>query len=93
MRIGNEPAYPAKYTKHKTGEVGNQVPIMADGAGLTKRELIAAMAMQSLIATGTTIQVHTKDGALTLPTRVGAPKIAVEYADALLAELSKEAQK
>jgi hypothetical protein len=63
MSKGNEPAYPEYFDN--------------GGRGLTKRELIAAMAMQGMIAGG----------------RYGEEEvsaISVAYADALLAQLSKE---
>jgi hypothetical protein len=59
--------------------------------GLTKRELLAAMAMQGLISqqTSPTFQIHTEEGVLLVPARKAIPSLAVEYADNLLAELSK----
>ena len=47
--------------------------------GLTKRELLAAMAMQGLLANDITHEVTSKDTVL----------FAIEHADALLAELAK----
>ena len=68
----NQPAYPhddGPYAKH----------------GLTKRELIAAMAMQGLASVPSPGGVTTAG----IAHDVGA---AVAYADALLAELAKEPQ-
>ena len=63
--IGNEPAYP-------WGEHGIVL------GGLTKRELIAAMAMQGMAMRVTDLFDHEVAGG------------AVRLADALLAELAKE---
>lgn len=68
----NEPAYP-------WGEHGTAL------GGLTKRELIAAMAMQGLASVPSPGGVTTAG----IAHDVGA---AVAYADALLAELAKEPQ-
>jgi hypothetical protein len=38
---GHLPAHPARYVQHPPGEVGNQVAIYAEGAGLSKREAFA----------------------------------------------------
>lgn len=71
MSMGNEPAYPVdRDTVH--GERYN-----ADG--LTKRELFAAMAMQSLISERC------------YPIDPNMPRYAIAAADALLAELERTA--
>lgn len=68
MSNANEPAYPEYFDN--------------GGRGLTKRELIAAMAMQGLCANSDE-QLAKADGA-----RIA--EWAVTQADALLAQLSKE---
>lgn len=67
MSKANEPAFPIKINNHDLY------------FGLTKRELIAAMAMQKMVD-----PTNRKEWANQVA------KIAVDYADALLAELEKE---
>lgn len=50
------PAFPAEFVKYKPGEVGNEVPIMAESSGMTLRDYFAAKAMQGICASGPTIQ-------------------------------------
>jgi hypothetical protein len=77
---GNAPAYPSH------GTMGEVI-----ATGLSKREAFAMAAMQGFIAAGNAeLQVHTSDGILIVPARQGIPKIAVEYADALLAALEPQ---
>lgn len=70
----NEPAFPQINTQRNSFEGGVQ-ELSALG-GLTKRELFAAIAMQGM--------VHDSRPAATI-----AAIYAVEYADALIAELEK----
>ncbi len=56
--------------------------------GLTKRELVAAMAMQGLSGIG---PVKSK-GVLALVNPKEMAEVAVKYADALIAELEKRSQ-
>ena len=70
--LGDEPAHP--FTEHN--DDGSHY---CDNAGLTKRELIAAMAMQGFAS----------DPSCTGEASVYAG-VAVKWADALLAELAKE---
>ena len=62
----------------KAKKLGNE-PITTDSmnAGLSKREYFAAMAMQGLLTN------------LNFEDHENTPQMAVEYADALLEELSK----
>lgn len=79
MARGNEPAFPTPNTL-VMGGVGHDI---RSAGGLTKRELFAAMAMQGFISgcyagNNAGFTVH------------GNCFAAVEYADALIAELEKE---
>lgn len=79
MSIGNEPAYPREHYGHSIG--------------LTKRELFAAMAMQGLLANpGGPVQSSLESGwnPSVNCTCEDVALTAAEYADALLAQLSKE---
>ena len=63
--------------------------------GLTKRELIAAMAMQGLLSNpGGPVQASNVSGwqSTTNCSRGDVANESVQFADALLAELAKEAQ-
>jgi len=75
---GNKPAYPL-FTNQIDGLTGS-TEIVLNNEGLTKRELLAAMAMQGILASDTENQHNNKNV-------VGW---SVEAADALLAELAKE---
>lgn len=52
--------------------------------GMTLRDYFAAKAMQALIAAGAEVHIHKADGVLTLPSKVGIPPLAYEYAEAML---------
>ncbi len=67
-KLGSEPAYPPP----------DAYVSMATGIGLTKRELLAAMAMQGILADCTADDEHSL-----------VARAAVGYADALLAELAR----
>lgn len=54
--------------------------------GMSLRDYFAAKAMQSLIHEGGEVRVHTEDGILVLPASKGIPKVAYQYADAMIAE-------
>ena len=54
--------------------------------GMTLRDYFAAKALEGLIGSGPEAVVHTDKGVLQVPGRVAYPKIAYEYADAMLAE-------
>lgn len=72
--LGAEPAYPIPISGNEDGCIYNTLEACGGkNGGLTKRELIAAMAMQSL----------------TTEKPEDCAAIAVAYADALLAELQK----
>jgi hypothetical protein len=71
---GDESAYPVKYL------FGENFSVMG---GLTKRELIAAMAMQGLLA-------KPEEGRQ-FPIHINVAE-AIEYADELIRQLSKEVQ-
>ncbi len=75
---GKKPAYPRAKQILGSGEDYHEIPAET---GLTKRELIAAMAMQGIVANSATDTVYE-------PTEVA--KAAVEYADSLLTELQKQ---
>ncbi|MGE8279068.1 MAG: hypothetical protein ACN6O2_01415 [Stenotrophomonas sp.] len=78
----NEPAYP-------WGEHGTAL------GGLTKRELIAAMALQGLLSNpGGPVQANNVSGwqSTTNCSRGDVVNESVQFADALLAELTKEPQ-
>ena len=83
MSNGNTPAFPVEVDHYQDGSIrGRQTGTYAGlEIGLTKRELFAAMAMQGLIASGYTQETF---GDLQFD--------AVRHADALLAELSKQAE-
>ena len=84
MSRGNEPAYPVT--------AADEREILTNGYGafgITLREHYAGLAMAALIQQGATLEVHTDDGVLRLPSRVGVPRLALEYADALLAALQE----
>jgi hypothetical protein len=86
MSRANEPAYPVVF--HNTGDLNDSAPngeVVAPGCslqlpGLTKREHFAAMAMQGILSTNYE----------SYPLAATTAKQAIEYADALLAELAKE---
>lgn len=78
----NEPAYPDTITMGPHGEV-----CRPEFSGLTKRELIAAMAMQGLLANSGYADAYNDKHAPALT------KLAATYADALILELSKENSK
>ncbi len=44
------PAYPSEYIKHKSGDVGNNVPIIEHSSGMTLRDWFAGKAMQGFYA-------------------------------------------
>lgn len=59
--------------------------------GLTKRELLAAMAMQGLLANADAIRsTTTKAPVLEIRPSEAMARASVNYADALLAELAKK---
>ena len=62
--------------------LGIPVPKLQIHQGLTKREHFAAMAMQGIISSG---NLRGKQEGLS----EGVSRVAIEYADALLAELEK----
>lgn len=83
----NEPAHPTEVFEVEAAGYHRY-------AGLTKRELFAAMAMQGL--TGNTVLFEAgnirkvmADCGLDVP-QVAVTRLAVTYADALLAELEKQ---
>jgi hypothetical protein len=76
---GNESAFPCKLGGEHTTNEGYTFS-QYESAGLTKRELFAAMAMQGMISFGTEKEVYDE-------TKI--PKLAVKIADALIAELEK----
>jgi hypothetical protein len=85
MSGADEPVYPVEYRHPHDGG------LEAKFAGLTKREYFAAMAMQGLIAKLPLQAVHTADSYDgQYPTAVA--RGALDYADALLAELARPVQ-
>lgn len=72
MKNSSESAFPYVAVPYQSEHTNNP--------GLTKRELIAAMAMQGLLA-----NMGSQDNALT----TNIARWAVDYADALLIELEK----
>lgn len=80
----DDPAFPGiKY--ERPGE-GHGASIMTIVGGLTKREYIAAMAMQGIMSSGAYDQVI--GTTCFIPEELAASK-SVIYADALIAELGK----
>lgn len=75
MRAGNNPAFPTSVQRGQNGDYWTE-----DEGGLTKRELFAAMAMQGICGDAIAGPHHVPPN---------TAKLAVEYADALLAELAK----
>jgi hypothetical protein len=73
----NDNAYPELSTSWV--DRGDGMTSYSNNGGLTKRELIAAMAMQGLLATDETSELNWREIAA----------IAVKNADALIEELSK----
>lgn len=71
--LGSEPAYPTPSA-------------FPTAKGLTKREILAAMAMEALILK-TPFEMLSKNAPGQLPQKVA--RGALDYADALLAELAK----
>ena len=95
MTKANEPAFPVTvvgkvkrtlYLDDDIGETLDDVEVTEVG-GLTQREYFAAMAMQGLAAFPGTIM-----GAETVSPKQLCSR-AVEYADALIAELQKQPEK
>lgn len=80
MNAGNEPAYPLTYN---TGKFGNEVHVFN---GLTKREYLAAMAMQGLMGR------RWEDDKGNVPDNLFEiwAKGAFKAADAMIAEAEKE---
>lgn len=83
MKNADMPAMPTRDAIEDCGPDGSQGPHMVEVSygGLTKREYLAAMALPR-------IDVHIDDGKLDGVAQQAA-KMAVETADALLAELEK----
>lgn len=77
----NQPAFPI--SEEETDRIDNSVKIYT---GLTKREKIAAMAMQGLLANP---DYNCPSDPSKLPTTSSFAKAALHYADALLTELEK----
>jgi uncharacterized protein YodC (DUF2158 family) len=44
------PAFPGEYIKHKSGEVGNSIPITEYSSGMTLRDWFAGMALQGMLS-------------------------------------------
>ena len=44
------PAFPGEYVLHERGEVGNQVPIMAQSSGMSLRDWFAGQALAGLVS-------------------------------------------
>lgn len=91
MSNGNESAYPAPYYVEMHENAHDRGDIACDG-GLTKRELIAAMAMQGLLSstdknTVAIMKTAADHGMAFTETLAG---LAAGYADSLLAALAKE---
>jgi hypothetical protein len=80
----NEPAYPIQPTFDNDGSVCNE---RYKFEGLTKRELIAAMAMQGILSCGN--GVHGKGEAEQHFEYDRIAKASINYADELLNQLSK----
>jgi hypothetical protein len=83
---GNEPAMPSTPLLHRVDEVG-----MFGHLGLTKRELLAAMAMQAIISKHPAI-TGDRTSAETQEFHREIAGGAVCYADALIKELSERAK-
>jgi hypothetical protein len=81
MENKNQPAYPRIY--EFSSKLNND---FENDPGLTKREKIAAMAMQGLLANP---DYNCPSDPKKLPTTTSFAKAALHYADALLAELEK----
>lgn len=82
----NDPAFPshvAEEMSHQNGDRRNQV----SGGGLTKRELLAAMAMQGLLANVQLPLLMNNHSQVPAYEQIG--HIALKNADALIAELEK----
>ena len=91
MSKGNESAFPEIFSEPNNDRDG-VIDVYSSG-GLTKREYFAAKAMQGLssIQVGPEFLKEIRDTNLTLEGVIA--ENAVRYADALLAELSKEVKK
>lgn len=44
----NPPAFPCKFMKHKSGEIGNSVAIYEEAEGMTLRDYFAGQALQGM---------------------------------------------
>lgn len=93
MILGNESAFPNEETQYVNG-IGRHPTGIKMAGGLTKRELFAAMAMQSLIAKLPLVDHEGMYGlALSAEAcdkfKADVAESARGYADALLAELAK----
>jgi hypothetical protein len=85
MSNGNLPAMPVPNTAYN----GNGDAMRAEFPGLTKREYFAGLAAQGLLSNGKLAPCHQgPDGSITDETFA---RIAVMFADALLAELDRTA--
>lgn len=89
MSYGHENAFPLPV--HEDGRPVTPAPGYGCGAGLTKRELFAAMAMQGLLSNcGGPIQANGSTGwGLTNVTHDQVAGVACRFADALLARLAE----
>lgn len=92
MKNGNSPASPCANDANKPqGGFGVD---LRNFTGLTKRELIAAMALQGLLSNpGGPVQASSMSGwtPVTNCTHGDVAKEAIEFADAMLAELERTA--
>ncbi len=88
----NEPIFPVRIKIERPGYVetrdGNGFLIDADFPGLTKREYIASMAMQGILASPWASA--SKSGFPEPPHEGRVAGLAVIHADALIAELEKK---
>lgn len=82
MSNANEPAFPVTQTKHNKASHAPDYFNVHSVGGLTKRELLAAVAMQGMLASETEASNYGHIGFLA--------ESAVKRADALLAALAKK---
>lgn len=81
------PAFPGEYVKHESGEVGNNVPIMAMSSGMTLRDYFAAQALSTAMSVPWRDVGYTPANGLTDFEQHA--RLAYQMADAMLAERSK----
>lgn len=87
----NDPAFPMQ-AGPLLEEDGITRPIHQEEYGLTKREYFAALAMQGLVSNSSNFEFFQLAKIKPGEVREETAKTAIQFADALIAELSKESK-